>query len=70
MTTTGLSLKLERTARRVRVGELAMAMGVSAARISNIESRDVVTDEAARRYRAALATLPAVATSDSPVEAA
>lgn len=62
MPTTGLDLKLERTARRVSVKEMAIAMGVSPARISNIESRHVVTDRAAGRYRAALATLPTVAT--------
>jgi len=63
--TTGLALKLERTARRVRVKELALAMGVSEARVSNIESRDLVTDEAARKYREALATLPTLATPDA-----
>lgn len=67
MPTTGLDLKLERTALRIRVKELALAMGVSEARISNIESRHIVTDAAAAKYRAALATLPAVAT---PGEAA
>ena len=63
MPTTGLDLKLERTALRVRTKELALAMGVSQARVSNIESRAIVTDEAASRYRGALATLPTVATS-------
>lgn len=63
MPTTGLDLKLERTARRISVKEMALAMGVSAARISNIESRHVVTDRAASRYREALATLPTVTTS-------
>lgn len=67
MPTTGLDLKLERTALRVSVKEMALAMGVSAAQISNIESRHVVTDRAAARYREALATLPTVAT---PTDAA
>lgn len=70
MAVSGLALKLERTARRLRVRDMAEAMGVSPARISNIESRAIVTDEAARRYREALATLPTVATSQMPVEAA
>lgn len=55
--TTGMDLKLLRVAARVKTGELAVAMGVSDSRISHLESRAVVTTEAAERYRAALATL-------------
>lgn len=58
--TTGLDLKLLRVAARVKTIELADAMGVSDSRVSHIESRAVVTDEAAQRYRAALATLTTV----------
>lgn len=61
MPTSGLDLKLERTAARVSVKELAARMDVSPARISTIESRAVVTERAAEKYRAALAALPAVA---------
>jgi len=53
---TGLDLKLERTAQRIRVKELALAMGVSQSRVSRIESQAVITDLLAARYRAALRT--------------
>ena len=53
---TGLDLKLERTAERVRVKELAAAMGISQSRISRIEGQSVVTDILTARYRAALRT--------------
>jgi len=61
--TTGLELKLLRVAARVRTSEMADAMGVSASRVSAIESRDVVTDGASSRYRVALATLATGTTS-------
>lgn len=70
MQVTGISLKLERTARRVRVKDLAAAMECTPAYISNIESRAVVTDKTANRYLKALVTLPTVATLETPVEAA
>ena len=57
MPTTGLDLKLERTALRIRTKDLAAAMGVSVARISHLEGQAIVTDDAAAKYRAALATL-------------
>lgn len=52
----GLDLKLERTAQRIRVKELAQAMGVSQSRVSRIEAQDTVTEDMAVRYRAALRT--------------
>lgn len=54
---TGKDLKLQRVAADVRVNELAVAMGVSASRISRIENSRVVTDDARSRYVTALATL-------------
>jgi transcriptional regulator with XRE-family HTH domain len=70
MPTTGLDLKLERTAARVRVKDLALAMGVTSGHVSNLEARAIVTDESATKYRAALATLPTVATPQQPASAA
>ncbi len=57
---TGLELKLQRTARRVRTTDLARVMGVNHSRISQIESLSVVTQRSAARYLAALATFPDV----------
>lgn len=58
--TKGIDLKLKRTAARVTATDLASVMGVKPSRISHIESRALVTDEAARRYLAALETLATV----------
>lgn len=57
---TGLDLKLERTRRRVRVTDLATVMGVKHSRVSQIEGQSRVTQRAAARYLAALATFPEV----------
>jgi transcriptional regulator with XRE-family HTH domain len=57
---TGLELKLRRVSLRLNVTELANAMGVSASRISHIETRDRVTPDAAERYLAAIETLTTV----------
>lgn len=57
----GLDLKLRRTAKRVRVIDLARVMGVNHSRISQIEGLAVVTQKTAARYLAALATFPDVA---------
>lgn len=62
---TGLDLKLARVAADVRSSELAEAMGVSQSRITYLEGRRVVTAEAERRYREALATLT-TKTTDAP----
>lgn len=59
--TTGLALKLERTAKRVKATELAQKMGVKRQRISTIESLAVVSDDAASRYRDALMSLTTAA---------
>lgn len=64
--TKGLQLKLERIAKRATASDVAAAMGVTPSRISYLESRDVVTDRAAAKYREALATLPTVATPAVP----
>jgi len=64
MSTTGLNLKLRRTACRVRVIDLAARMGVVHSRVSQIEATAVVSNDAAARYLDALATFPEVATSE------
>lgn len=56
MTYRGIDLKLRRVALRVGVTDLGRAMGVTHSRVSHIETRAVVTPEAASRYLAALAT--------------
>jgi transcriptional regulator with XRE-family HTH domain len=61
---TGLDLKLQRTARRVKVTDLARVMGVQHPRVSQIEAQAVVTQRAAAQYLAALATFPVVATNE------
>lgn len=53
---TGLSLKLHRVARRVKVVDLARQMGVTHGRISQIEKADAVSVPIAARYLAALGT--------------
>ena len=62
MPMTGLDLKLKRVAKRVRVTDLAVRMGVGHPRVSHIEGSAIVTDEAAQRYLDALATFDDVAT--------
>lgn len=62
MATTGMELKLKRVAKRVRVTDLATQMGVGHPRVSHIEASAVVTEDAARRYLAALATFDDVST--------
>jgi len=56
----GLDLKLKRVARRVRVIDLAQAMGVRHSRVSQIEAQSVPSAEMTQRYLAALATFPDV----------
>lgn len=67
MPTTGLDLKLERVAARLKARQVAEAMGVSPSRISLIEREAFPTPEVVRRYRVALATC---ATSARPEAAA
>ena len=57
---TGLDLRLRRTAQRVKVTDLARVMGVQHSRVSQIESTAHVTQRAAAKYLAALATFPVV----------
>ena len=54
---TGLSLKLHRVEKRVKVIDLAASMGVSHGRVSQIEKAPAVSTEIAARYLAALAAL-------------
>jgi transcriptional regulator with XRE-family HTH domain len=65
---TGLDLRLRRTAARVSVTELANAMLVTPSRVSHIESRDRVTDDAQEKYLRALATLATVPTPPMATE--
>lgn len=53
----GLTLKLERIAARAKAQDVAREMGVTPARIGQIEALAVVTSETAARYRAALSRL-------------
>lgn len=51
---TGLDLKLRRTAARLDAQDVAAKMGVTPARVSQIEALAIVTDRTAARYIAAL----------------
>jgi len=51
----GMELRLRRVAARVKANQVAAAMDVSPARVSQIEALAVVTPEAAGRYLEALA---------------
>lgn len=68
----GIDLKLRRVAARVKATELAAAMEppVTSSRIGHIEAAAVVTDAAAEKYLAALATLTTVSARETPAEAA
>ena len=65
--TTGMDLKLQRVEMRVRVSDLAAAMGVTHGRVSQIENQASVTAQTRRRYLEALATFAHVA-DGRPVE--
>lgn len=54
--TTGLGLKLARTAERVKQWQVADAMGVSPSRVASIEREAVVSPALAQRYLTALDT--------------
>lgn len=54
--TTGLDLKVERVRAKVRVKEMARALGVSDSRVTRIEAQPTVVDAMVERYRAALGT--------------
>lgn len=54
---TGLDLKLQRTAARLDAQDVAAAMGVTPARVSQIEALAVVTEKTARRYVTAVVSL-------------
>lgn len=53
---TGLTLKVERVAARVKSKDLAAQMGISSSRLSVIEREHFPSPDSVRRYRAALAT--------------
>ena len=53
---TGLTLKVERVAARVKANALAKAMGVSPSRVSSLEREQFPSRDSVRAYRAALAT--------------
>jgi hypothetical protein len=52
---TGMALELRRVAARVKVKDVARAMGITPSRVSRIEDQPTVTDRLARRYLEALA---------------
>jgi hypothetical protein len=57
MVTSGMDLRLERTAARVKLGVLAARMGKHPATINRWEGAAVVAPERAMQYRQALASL-------------
>lgn len=59
---TGLTLKVERVAARVKGVDLAAEMGVSPSRLSAIEREQYPSADIVQRYRAALATCKNVRT--------
>lgn len=59
---TGLNLKVERVAARVKGVDLAAEMGVSPSRLSAIEREQYPSAENVRRYRTALSTCKNVRT--------
>lgn len=61
---TGLSLKVERTKRRVKAVQIADAMGVSKSRVSVIEREQFPSPQIVARYREALATCAPNPTSE------
>jgi hypothetical protein len=68
MTTSGLDLRLERVAARVKLIDLAQAMGRHRATVARYEELAVVDAEIVAEYRSGLATFREVAT-DEPAEA-
>lgn len=58
---TGMDLRLLRISKRVKVTELATAMGVTHPRVSQIEAQAVVTERTTTRYLEALRSLERVA---------
>ena len=59
----GMDLELRRVAARVKVKDIADAMGITASRVSRIEDQPTVTDKLARRYLDALAACGTSGTS-------
>ena len=59
----GMDLELRRVAAKVKVKDIASAMGISPSRVSRIEDQPSVTDRLARRYLDALATCRTSGTS-------
>lgn len=68
----GIDLKVRRVAARIKATDLAAAFDppVTSSRIGHIESSDLVTEAAAEKYLAALATLTTVSAAETPAEAA
>lgn len=58
----GLTLKVERVAARVKAVDLAARMGVSPSRLSAIEREQYPSGDIVQRYREALATCKNVRT--------
>jgi hypothetical protein len=70
MATSGLDLRLERVAARVRLNALAARMNRHRATVARYEELAVVDDEIATEYRTALATFREVAMRVETAEAA
>ena len=70
MSTTGLDLRLERVAARVKLQDLAVRMRRSRATVHRYEGLAVVPAETANEYREALATFIDDATFPTSSEAA
>lgn len=62
--TTGLALKLERIAQRVKQHDLAVAAQRRREWVSRVEAMPAVAEPQARRYREALASCVALAMRD------
>lgn len=60
-TTTGLELRLERTAARVKIVDLARRMGKHRATVARYEGLALVDEGTADQYRRALATFRDIA---------
>ena len=57
--TSGMDLKLARTAARIKGTELAAELGVSGGAVTNTEARAIVSAEQAARYMAAIEAIEA-----------
>lgn len=64
MATSGLTLRLERVAARVKLNKLAEQMGRDRRTVARYEGLEVVPEDVVASYRDSLATFREVATSE------